>query len=74
MAPAVYDVNGDAVIAVLAAKVPADESRFESEKAALRDRVQQRAEAAAVQRFIDQLKAKARSSTGTASGPARGAS
>jgi peptidyl-prolyl cis-trans isomerase D len=59
VAPAVYDVNGDAVLAVLAAKVPVDESRLESEKTALRDRLQQRAESAAVQRFIDQLKAKA---------------
>lgn len=55
----VFDVNGDAVIAVLAARIPADPGRFESEKAALRTRLQQRAEAAAVQRFLDQLKAKA---------------
>lgn len=59
VAPAVYDVNGDAVLAVLSAKVPVDESRLESEKAALRDRLQQRAESNAVQRFIDQLKAAA---------------
>ena len=32
VAPAVYDVNGDVVIAVLAQKVPPDESRFDSEK------------------------------------------
>ncbi len=59
VAPGVYDANGDAVIAVLAAKVPADEGRFESEKAALRERLQQRAEGGAVQRFVEQLKAKA---------------
>jgi peptidyl-prolyl cis-trans isomerase D len=59
VAPAVYDINGDAVLAVLAAKVPVDESRLESERAALRDRLQQRAESAAIQRFVDQLKAKA---------------
>ena len=57
--PAVYQVNGDAVIAVLASRVPADEGRFDSDKKALLDRVQQRAEAAAVQRFVEQLKAKA---------------
>jgi len=59
VAPAVYDVGGDAVLVVLASKVPADENRFESEKAALRDRIAQRAEATAVRHFIDQLKAKA---------------
>jgi peptidyl-prolyl cis-trans isomerase D len=59
VAPAVYSVAGDAVIVVLGAKVPADETRFESEKTALRQRAQQRAEMAAVQRFLDQLKAKA---------------
>ena len=32
VAPGVYDVNGDAVMAVLAAKVPADETRLEAEK------------------------------------------
>ena len=59
VAPAVYDVGGDAVLVMLASKVPADENRFESEKAALRDRIAQRAEATAVRHFIDQLKAKA---------------
>jgi peptidyl-prolyl cis-trans isomerase D len=59
VAPAVYDAGGDAVIAVLASKVAADETRFESEKAALRQRAQQRAEVAAVQRFLDQLKVSA---------------
>jgi peptidyl-prolyl cis-trans isomerase D len=59
VAPGVYDANGDAVIAVLAAKTPADQSRFDAEKKALRDRLQQRAETTAVQRFLEQLKAKA---------------
>lgn len=59
VAPGVYDANGDAVVAVLAAKIPADESRFESGKATLRERLQQRAEASAVQRFVEQLKDKA---------------
>jgi len=55
----VYDVGGDAVLVVLGSKVPADENRFDSEKAALRDRIAQRAETTAVRHFIDQLKAKA---------------
>ena len=59
VAPGVYQVNGDAVIAVLSLKVPADEGRFDSEKAALRDRLQQRAEATAVEHFLEQLKSKA---------------
>jgi peptidyl-prolyl cis-trans isomerase D len=59
VAPEVYTVNGDAVLAVLAAKTPADDSRFETDKAALRQRIQQQAEGAAVQRFLDQLKTKA---------------
>jgi len=59
VAPAVYDVGGDAVLVVLGSKVPADENRFDSEKAALRDRIAQRAETTAVRHFIDQLKAKA---------------
>jgi peptidyl-prolyl cis-trans isomerase D len=58
VAAEVYAVNGDAVVAVLAAKTPADESRFETDKAALRQRIQQQAESAAVQRFIEQLKTK----------------
>lgn len=59
VAPAVYDVNGDAIIAVLAERLPADESRFESEKASIEERLRSQAAAAAVRTFIDQLKAKA---------------
>ena len=44
---------------MLSLKVPADEGRFDSEKAALRDRLQQRAEATAVEHFLEQLKSKA---------------
>ncbi|MEO8602047.1 MAG: SurA N-terminal domain-containing protein [bacterium] len=60
VAPAVYDAGGDAVIAVLAERVPADESRFESDKATLTNRLQTQAESAAVKVFLDQLKAKAK--------------
>ena len=59
VAPAVYDVNGDAVLAVLAQRVPPDESRFDSEKAAIRERLRGQEAAAAVRTFVDQLKAKA---------------
>ena len=60
IAPAAYDANGDAVIAVLKERTPADDNRFESEKKSLQDRLQQRAEAAAIQRFVDQLKSGAK--------------
>ena len=73
VAPGVYDANGDAVIVVLGAKVPADEARFESEKAKLRERLQQRAEASAVQRFVEQLKAKAQIQYGHGLGASPGA-
>jgi peptidyl-prolyl cis-trans isomerase D len=59
VAPAVYVVKDDAVIAVLVSKVPADEAKFDAEKGGLRDRLQQQAEAAALRQFIDQLKASA---------------
>ncbi len=58
VAPAVYDVDGDAVVAVLAQRVPPDESRFDSEKASIEERLRGQAAAAAVRTFLDQLKAK----------------
>ncbi|MGH7785794.1 MAG: SurA N-terminal domain-containing protein [Candidatus Binatia bacterium] len=59
LAPAVYDANGDAIIAVLAARGAPDDTRFDSEKVQLRQRTQQQFESVAMQNFIDQLKAKA---------------
>jgi peptidyl-prolyl cis-trans isomerase D len=59
VAPAVYDVNGDAVLAVLAQRVPADDTRFDSEKTALSQRLQQQAEATALRNFLDQLRKQA---------------
>ncbi len=64
VAPAVYEINGDSVVAVLATKIPADESRLESEKPAYRQRLQQRAEANAVQHFLEQLKSNAQIQVG----------
>lgn len=58
VAPAVYDVNGDAVIAVLAERLPPDPARFDGEKAAIEERLRGQAAAAAVRTFVDQLKAK----------------
>jgi peptidyl-prolyl cis-trans isomerase D len=59
VAPGVYDANGDAVLAVLTSKVAADDSRFESEKTALRQRLEQQAESNALRHFLEQLKARA---------------
>jgi hypothetical protein len=69
-----YDVGGDAVIAVLTAKLPPDEQQFESQKTALRDGVIQREETTAVRHFIDQLKAKANIQLGHAFGGATSSS
>jgi len=60
VAPVVFDVNGDAVVAVLAERMPADESRFASEQAALTERLQAQAEAATVRVFLEQLKSQAK--------------
>ncbi len=59
VAQVVFDVNGDAVVAVLAERMPADESRFATEQAALTERLQAQAEAAAVRVFLEQLKSQA---------------
>lgn len=58
VAPAVYDVNGDAIVVVLGERLPADETRFDSEKAAIAERLRGQAAAAALRTFVDQLKAK----------------
>jgi peptidyl-prolyl cis-trans isomerase D len=59
VAPAVYDVNGDAVLAVLVQRVPPDESRFEGEQAGIRERLRAQEAAAVVRTFVDQLRANA---------------
>jgi len=59
IAPGVYTVNGDAIVAVLSQRTAADASRFESDKATLTNRLQTAAENAALKTFLDQLKAKA---------------
>lgn len=60
VAPAVYDVDGDAVVAVLAERLPPDDSRFETEKGPLAERLRGQAAAAAMRTFVDQLKAQAK--------------
>ncbi|MGD9764305.1 MAG: peptidyl-prolyl cis-trans isomerase [Candidatus Binatia bacterium] len=72
VAPQVYDVNGDAVIAVLADRTPPDDSRFEGEKAAVENRLRSQAEAAVIQKFLEQLRADARIEYGQALAAAQG--
>jgi peptidyl-prolyl cis-trans isomerase D len=59
VAPAVYDVNGDMVLAVLVERLPPDDSRFDTEKGPLQERLRGQAAAAVVRTFVDQLKAQA---------------
>lgn len=59
VAPEVYDVAGDSVIAVLAARTPADESKFAEQKKNLIEQERQRAEADAVNRYLNYLKSQA---------------
>lgn len=70
VAPTVFEVDGDAIIAVLEERIPADETRFEAERDALRHRAQVSAENSAMQRFLAHLKAQARLEYGPAFAPA----
>src|SRR6185295_19814953 len=66
VAPRAFDLNGDAVVATLQSRVPADAGEFDKQKDALRDRVRRRLEAAAVEQFVSQLKGKAQIEIGKA--------
>lgn len=66
VAPAVYDVAGDAVIAVLGERIPADMTKFDAEKDALRDRVRRSLESAAINQFITELRSNAQIELGQA--------
>jgi peptidyl-prolyl cis-trans isomerase D len=66
VAPQVYPLQGDSVIAVLKERIPADESQFDKQKDPLRDRIRRQLEAAAVEQFVSQLKSKAEIEIGKA--------
>jgi hypothetical protein len=72
LAPDVYDVSGDAIIAVLAERIPADMTKFDADKDALRERVRRRFESAAVSQFINQLRSNAQIEVGQAYGQPAG--
>jgi peptidyl-prolyl cis-trans isomerase D len=72
VAPGAYDVSGDAIVAVLAERTPADLTKFDAEKDALREQVRRRLESAAINQFIDQLRSKAQIEVGQAYGQPAG--
>jgi len=55
----VYDVEGDSMIAVLKERIPIDESRFASEREALRRRLEEQGKSAIVEALTNELKARA---------------
>lgn len=72
VAPAVYDVSGDAIVARLDERTPADMTKFDAEKETLRERVRRRLQAAAVNRFINELRSNAQIEVGQAYGQPAG--
>jgi peptidyl-prolyl cis-trans isomerase D len=66
VAPAVYEVNGDAVLAVLDQRLPADEGEFQAQKETLMEQERRRLEMALVVQFVDYLKGKAKIEYGQA--------
>lgn len=56
VAPQVYDVDGDAVVAVLKEKLPADASKFEDQKAALKTQLEDRRKRMVMDAFIQNLR------------------
>lgn len=59
VAPEVYETGGDAVIAVLKERLPADESKFDQEKKSLLAQERRRVEMAVTEEFVNYLKGKA---------------
>lgn len=57
--PAVYSANGEAVIAVLKERVPADEQKFKEQEKSLVEQSRRQLETALVQQFINHLKGQA---------------
>jgi peptidyl-prolyl cis-trans isomerase D len=66
VAPTVYEVNGDAVVAVLDQRLPADEGDFQAQKDTLMEQERRRLEMALVVQFVDYLKGQAKIEYGKA--------
>lgn len=56
VAPKVYELDGDAIVAVLRERVPADASRFDEQKEAIRERIEEGRKRLVVERFIEELR------------------
>lgn len=72
VAPEVYEVSGDVVIAVLKERLPADESKFDQEKKSLLAQERRRLEVAVTEEFVNFLKSKARIEIGQGYGNSAG--
>ena len=59
VAPAVYNVAGSSVVAVLKERIPADEEKFQTEKANLIKQAEERRKEQAMEQFVNYLKAHA---------------
>ena len=59
VAPAVYNVAGSSVVAVLKERIPADEEKFQTEKENLIKQAEERRKDQAMEQFLNYLKAHA---------------
>ena len=59
VAPAVYNVAGSSVVAVLKERIPADQEKFQTEKANLIKQAEERRKEQAMEQFVNYLKAHA---------------
>jgi peptidyl-prolyl cis-trans isomerase D len=59
VAPAVYDVHGSSVVAVLKERIPADEEKFQTEKKNLVKQAEERRKSLVMEQFLNYLKAHA---------------
>lgn len=59
VAPAVYDVAGNSVVAVLKERIPADEEQFKTDKDNLIKQAEERRKGQAMEQFVNYLKAQA---------------
>jgi hypothetical protein len=66
VAPAVYEVNGDAFVALFDERLPANEDDFQTQKDTLLEQERRRLEMALVVQFVDYLKGQAKIEYGKA--------
>ncbi|HVM98140.1 MAG TPA: SurA N-terminal domain-containing protein [Candidatus Acidoferrales bacterium] len=59
VAPAVYNVSGNSVVAALKERIPADEEKFKADKETLTHQAEERRQGQAMEEFVNYLKARA---------------